>query len=242
MGPVRGASDGQGPAESCDFGPSRARASSRGPRPAARSPIGCAGSSRRGRCPAVGIRPPALGGRRPRRRRSGRSGALAPDVRDRPEVAADRLDPGGGRARRGSPLSSLQQVDDIRVLRGSTAASCKSLERPRGRGIRRYAAYHGRYPATSDAESRRRNSPGASVRHPANGLIAVVLEPATPTDSDGTGPTAQASMQEPSPFSGSGASYDLTLRGPRSMSERLVRWMPARRTPPASGPAPRAGP
>ena len=35
----------------------------------------------------------------------------------------------------------------------------------------------GRYPATPDAESRARNTPRASVRHPGHGPIAVVLEP-----------------------------------------------------------------
>jgi hypothetical protein len=78
MGPVRGASDGEGRRETCDLGPSRYRASSPGPRLDARPLIGCAGSSRRGRCPAVGTRTPAperdghaggdQAGRAPRRR------------------------------------------------------------------------------------------------------------------------------------------------------------------------------
>jgi hypothetical protein len=34
-----------------------------------------------------------------------------------------------------------------------------------------------RYPATSDAKSRGRNSPGATVRHPANGPIAAMNGP-----------------------------------------------------------------
>jgi hypothetical protein len=37
-------------------------------------------------------------------------------------------------------------------------------------------------PAPSDPESRGRNSPGASVIHPGNRPIAVVIEPATPTE------------------------------------------------------------
>jgi hypothetical protein len=53
---------------------------------------------------------------------------------------------------------------------------------PRKRQTRTIRRVTDRYPATSDAESRGRNSPGASARHPANRPIAVVLEPTTPTD------------------------------------------------------------
>jgi hypothetical protein len=69
------------------------------------------------------------------------------------EDRASESGPGGGhavgrrchrdRARRGLPPSGLRQVEDIRVLRGSAAASCLAMSNhrcpPRGRG-RRYAA------------------------------------------------------------------------------------------------------
>jgi hypothetical protein len=238
MGPARGASDGPVRGETCDLGPPRSRASSRGPRPVARSPIGCAASSRRGRCPAIGTRPPApegddLAGPY----RAGR-GALTPDAGDGPGVAADRLDPGGDLARRGPPPSGLRQVGDIRVPRGSAAAPWMGDGRPLvsaskagtstirrvTRSIPRYVRR--RVSGTQPARRQRETSRERAHRG----------RPRTGDDhrSEGTGPTAHDSMEHPSPSSGPGVSSDLTLRVPtRCPRGRCAGCRRVRRTPPA---------
>ena len=81
--------------------------------------------------------------------------------------------------------------------------------------------HNDRYPATSDAESPGRNSPGAGVRHPGNGPIAVVLEPATPADVSEPDPTAAVTRF------GTGGLIRSDVARARPMSERSVRWMPA---------------
>ena len=116
MGTDRGANVGLGRGECCDLGPSRSRASARGPRPDA-PPLSGVPRRRDGadvRPSEPGLRPPegdGLAGPY----RAGR-GALTPDAGDGPEVAADRLDPGGDLARRGPPPSGLRQAEDILVV------------------------------------------------------------------------------------------------------------------------------
>jgi hypothetical protein len=91
----------------------------------------------------------------------------------------------------------------------------------------RYAANHDRNPATSDAESLARNTPGASLRHSGHGPVAVVLEPATL-------PVVRkrphgASLDEAAVTRfGTGGLIRSDVARARPMSERSVRWMPAR--------------
>jgi hypothetical protein len=109
--------------------------------------------------------------------RAGR-GAPTPNAGDGPELAPDRLDSNGDCPRRGPPPSGVRHAEDIRVLRGSAAASCVAMSNigclPRKPDPSRYAAYHTmQRPATPDAEFRGRNSPGARMRHHGNRPIEI---------------------------------------------------------------------